>query len=152
MKEKRKKKEELIILPSSAFYLFIMGLAVIIIGVVCNFMVVQSNGGRMPVKTFEGGYYENYETQKHFSFSNNSEVSHWYLSDIIGIEYKEHIALFSIGDFFMFFGILLYLMGAMIDWKYQKREKIKKRIQEILNKKTEEEKNEHRNNNYKTEG
>jgi len=55
-------------------------LAVLILGIIMNFIVVKENKGLMPVLTEA-----EFETNEHFSFQDKGEVSYWFLGDIIPI-------------------------------------------------------------------
>ena len=68
---------------------------VTVVGGLCNTIVKESNGGRMPV-------YMEYEmsSDRHFSYFDKTSVNHWYFTDII--ELGDYMA--SFGDILMFLG------------------------------------------------
>lgn len=66
-----------------------------------NSMVVQENNCKMPVLS---NY--NIETDRHFSYTDYSEVNKPILSD----RFKVFGIIYSIGDFFIYFGFLLFLV------------------------------------------
>lgn len=90
-------------------------LVIIMIGILCNFSVMVSNLGKMPVKSIY-----NFSDERHFSFQDNSQIKYPFFAD--KIECFGWIA--SIGDFIMFFGLVAYfvLLGKFI----LKRRKLKK--------------------------
>jgi hypothetical protein len=65
-------------------------------GMLCNFLVIKSNHGQMPVY----GYDMN--TEDHVGFENKNSVDYYYLADIIPMPWIG--AMFSIGDIIMFIG------------------------------------------------
>ena len=81
-----------------------------------NFVVVSENGGKMPVlfQNFE------FEYERHFSFSECSEVKYCYLADIFQLS----SFIFSIGDFLIIFSISIEIMFLIKI--YIIKEKIKK--------------------------
>lgn len=93
------------------FWCWILTL-VVMFGGLCNFKVIQENGGRMPVLADF-----HYESDKHFTYQNKEEVNSSYLSDIypIGDSY------YSIGDLIMFVAcstmISLVIVFSFRDWK-----------------------------------
>ena len=82
--------------PELTLLLTILSLAIMMIGMVFNFVAVSTNHGKMPVKEFLS-----YETNTHFSYQENWEVNHWYFTDIIDLKYY----IVSIGDVLMVLGL-----------------------------------------------
>lgn len=74
----------------------IIFLVIIMIGMSCNFIVIQKNNGKMPVHT-----YYILDSEGHFSYQNSSEINYWFLSDMIKINNLKA----SLGDIFMGVGI-----------------------------------------------
>jgi len=87
-----------------------------ILGLVCNGLVVNNNGQRMPVKMD----YE-YSSDRHFSYNDSSQVNYPFLSDIISTPY----GIYSIGDFLMLFVLIALILTIIIYsiWKYKKYKK-----------------------------
>jgi len=81
-----------------------------------NLLAISDNGGRMPVKDL------GYETDRHFSFEENSEVKYWFFSDIIYI--GNYIA--SIGDIGMVIGVILSGIFCFLNMKDYIKHKIAK--------------------------
>lgn len=80
-------------------------LVVCIIGETFNFMAISENKGRMPVL-----WDAHYESDRHFTYQNISEVKSWYLTDIFTIgDY-----IFSIGDFIIYFGFFSYMITIFL--------------------------------------
>lgn len=86
--------------------LIILCLCISISGMVCNFKVIVSNYGKMPVKTDSFVL----DTFTHFTFVDNSEVNFWYLGDIFEI----FNSLVSIGDLLMFLGFILLIYPCFV--------------------------------------
>ena len=88
------------------FNLVLIGVILIIGGASMNVIVITENGG-MPIRAKE--YQIN--DDRYIPFQENSEVDHWYFSDIINLKInKVGYAMFSIGD--------LILIGGMIFFCY----------------------------------
>lgn len=83
---------------------------------IMNLLAISDNGGRMPVKDL------GYETDRHFSFEENSEVKYWFFSDIIYI--GNYIA--SIGDIGMVIGVILSGIFCFLNMKDYIKHKIAK--------------------------
>ena len=74
-------------------------LMVLLVGILCNQMVISANDFRMPVRT------ENkINTSTHFSYENKKEINFYGLSDVIRIGFKKRWVVFSIGDMLLFLG------------------------------------------------
>ena len=76
-----------------------LGLSLIIIGVMMNYIVINSNNCLMPVSNSPDADF----SIKHINFNNYTEVKFPYLSDIIGWENNK----FSLGDLFILIGICI---------------------------------------------
>lgn len=84
------------IIKSQEYFMLIF--AIILIGMLMNFVVLINNGGRMPVlDTFS------WETSKHFSYQDFSEIKYPLFSD----RFSFLIFIFSIGDLVMISGFLV---------------------------------------------
>jgi len=81
-----------------------LSLLLIFIGYITNTICVINNGGRMPVLS---EYH--FSDSLHFSYNDKSTVSKWYLSDI----FKVGAVTFSIGDFLVYFGVLLGIIFSI---------------------------------------
>lgn len=98
----------------------------VVAGGLTNLGVITQNDGRMPVYT--DCFYDN---DRHFSFQEFSEVNHPYFSDIIELNspFDDKFAIVSIGDVFIFFGVLLAICtmawGNIKVYKFNKRMKKK---------------------------
>jgi len=77
-----------------------LALSIIILGVIGQYLVITSNGCRMPVPN---GDYDIEIDDEHFFFNDSKEVELYYLTDIIPI-FNIQI---SIGDLLIFFGMIL---------------------------------------------
>jgi hypothetical protein len=82
-------------------------LVVCMVGVTLNFKVIIENDGRMPVYQKHLGY--KLDTERHFTFENKSEISHFYLADIIPISR----GIFSIGDIVMIFSVAIFISNGV---------------------------------------
>ena len=111
--EKIKIKKELPTISIGVFVFFmnalLMTFAIIFLGVYSNFLVITSNGGKMPV------YGLDFETSTHFPITpeNINEIKYLYLADIFPI--GKHI--WSLGDFLIYFGsalLVLLVIGSFI--------------------------------------
>lgn len=109
-------------------YSIMIALSIVLfyIGACLNSIVIDNNGGRMPVDDTEV-----FNENTHFPYSNKSEINNWYLSDIFYYErgvweiiwnlYPQFLfgdyyilsGIFSLGDYFIlmgfYSGILTYL-------------------------------------------
>lgn len=72
---------------------------IFLVGGLSNLFVVNSNENKMPVK-----YFYSFQGEKHFSYIEKDEVKFWYLSDVFELSNF----IFSIGDFFLFLGLIGY--------------------------------------------
>jgi len=79
------------------------------IGMNCNFFVIKENGGKMPVYIPAELNYE-FETDEHFSYSENDEVVKAYLSD----KYYYGESIYSLGDLLMTFFMLIIVLLLLV--------------------------------------
>jgi hypothetical protein len=98
-----------------------VALAIVILGVIMNFVALTNNGCKMP---FIADY--EYESETHFSYKDKGEVNHWYLTDIISMS-KDELTI-SIGDFLIVIGGALVIGFSIIFVTYLYR--IKKGVKE----------------------
>jgi len=95
----------------NGYYFFLLWIVTIILiyGMTFNFYAVQSNGGRMPVESYLGGYLD---TDKHFSFEDRREINNYYLTDIINLK----MGIYSLGDIIMVLSVLgmIGIVGDML--------------------------------------
>jgi hypothetical protein len=80
-------------------------LVLCIVGLTMNMEATNKNGGRMPVL-----WDAHYESDRHFTYQNISEVKAWIFTDIITI--GENIL--SVGDLFIYFGMLSYIFFVIV--------------------------------------
>lgn len=92
-----------------------------IIGSFLNLFVVHSNGNLMPV-------YADWtwsDDDKHFIFTDKSEVNYFYLTDIIPIQLMKFKGRMSVGDILLFSAMILQITMGIIHltkvWKMEKR-------------------------------
>ena len=71
-------------------------LSIMIVGIVCNFVAVAHNEGKMPV-------YYGLEDSKHISYTNEDKINYPILSDKFGFV---GIVMFSIGDVLVGFSLI----------------------------------------------
>jgi hypothetical protein len=74
------------------------------IGMSMNFVVIQSNAGRMPV------YGLNYETSSHFGYEENDTIKNRFFAD----NFEIYGDIFSIGDLLMFISIICIILTGYI--------------------------------------
>lgn len=88
---------------------------ILLLGLMFNFLALAFNGWKMPVKT----KLKRKETAYHKYYTNNKKVKLWFLTDIIAtnfkIKKKRFIGVHSIGDFIIYFGIILNIISVI--WK-----------------------------------
>jgi len=77
-----------------------LGLSILVLGVMFQYAVIMANNYQMPVPN---GDYNIKITERHFFFNSSSEVSLYYLTDIIPLGRN----MISIGDVFIFVGIIM---------------------------------------------
>lgn len=96
---------------------FLLFMVIFIIGGACNFLVVTSNSGKMPVLS-------EYDllTSRHFTFTEENEVNYWFLSDVFRI----NIVYFSLGDILVFLSLI---GGSVFSFKLSK---INKKIKILM--------------------
>lgn len=70
-------------------------------GMLCQFIVVSENGGKMPV--YHGG-----ETDRHFGYDDPNDVNYFWLSDIFPFQNYA----FSLGDAILVCGLCLLFVCA----------------------------------------
>ena len=102
MKKKIKISKREIYCLCMAFSCFIL-----IIGGILNLKVINSNNCLMPVYNFPMAD----SSDTHFSFVNKTEISYWYLSDIINLKFT----IISVGDILAMVG---YAMLLFFCFKY----------------------------------
>ena len=82
-----------------------------------NLVAVFENDCRMPVKFT----YFNYDSDRHFSYTENSEVNYPFLSDKYYFEYYDYLVSFSIGDVFVLIGMPMFaIFGLRLTWRLKK--------------------------------
>ena len=87
------------------------------IGMLCNFVVVIGNNGRMPV------YQYDVDSEEYFGFWNKEDIKYFYLTDMIYVSYLN--AIVSFGDILMVFsGIYSVYLGFRIVSKTRKLKKL----------------------------
>lgn len=91
----------------------------VLMGALCNFMVMMEHGGKMPI------YYEYiYETdEEHFVYTDKDDVKMWYFTDFIVLGHY----IYSIGDFLLFLGALSYTVSKIFVLRIYLRQKRKKK-------------------------
>lgn len=90
------KREKLLIIVSLSIFLILIGSGL-------NQLVVSANNKKMPVLTNKS-----FETVEHFSFNfEDYYPKYWILSDIISVKIKDIHYIFSVGDLFIFQGIII---------------------------------------------
>lgn len=82
---------------------------VTLIGVSMNFQAVQSNKGLMPVLV---SYNHKWQTDEHFSFNDKEEVKNYYFSDIFSLKISHYDVKYSLGDSFMFLGLIFLTISS----------------------------------------
>jgi len=90
----------------------------VIIGTIFNFAAIIVNDGKMPIKVSEGNIID---SDNHFSFVEESEVSLSEYSDIYKISFKDNSFYFSRGDIFLYSGGVLFFV-FMIQFLFKKDE------------------------------
>lgn len=81
-------------------WIFSLFLNIFLVGAFFNAVAVLNNYGKMPVKA---DWNVSEISDRHFSFTNNSEVNFYYFTDIIYI----YDGYYSLGDLLMVFGFSL---------------------------------------------
>ncbi len=96
--------KEKLLLKRQIIYLtiFIFVFTIFFVGSSMNFVAVMNNGGKMPVLFYDFEF----ESERHFSYTECSEVKHCYLTDIFPLGGY----IFSIGDFFIVGGLIAELV------------------------------------------
>jgi len=90
----------------------ILSLLLIFTGAMLNITCIINNGGRMPVLS------EHHFSDAHyFSYNNKDIISKWYLSDIL----KIGRATYSLGDFFMYIGLLFVIIFSIKTIYYKRK-------------------------------
>lgn len=83
-------------------------LVFILLGASLNFIVMEQNGGRMPVKSnFYGAI-----SEKHLAFQENDQVEFYFLGDIIDLRFMQ----VSIGDL-----IIICFIIALLNFSFRYR-------------------------------
>lgn len=97
-------------IPKKGYYLLIFAIILFVLGMTFNFQAISKNEGRMPVLFKNTSL--NYSTEEHFAINpeNLGEIRYLYLSDIYHIRGN----YISIGDIFMFIGLILSFSSAVI--------------------------------------
>lgn len=80
------------------FLFFSIATLLIVLGATFNYVAINTNDCKMPIKLSYSTYDKEY-----VSFTDNSEVNHWYLSDILHIGNM----MYSIGDLIMYSAIAI---------------------------------------------
>jgi hypothetical protein len=92
-------------IPSRAYDFMFFGFAILVLGIVCNFLAVTENKGLMPVVSDF-----NFRSSEHFRVYDVNEVSNIQLADIYNIKGN----IFSIGDFLMIIGGIFIALSIYI--------------------------------------
>ena len=98
-------------------------LLIIIIGITCNFIVMTSNNGKMPVKMNW-----NYTDDKHFTYNDSTEFC--VRNDFLADNHYWNGTIYSLGDLFIYLGIFLFLyllFYNFIYWVIKEWRKFKKK-------------------------
>jgi hypothetical protein len=82
------------------YFLAILGMFIVMVGMTCNFLVLSYNEGKMPVITSE-----DIQTEQHFSTTDTS-IKGYYFSDRFNLG---NILYFSIGDVLLVGGSVFLL-------------------------------------------
>lgn len=83
------------------WFIMVISLLILCLGVISNFHVIQTNEGRMPIPIET-------DNPNYVSFEDKSEINNYLLSDIIGFSR----AYVSIGDLIMMFGLFLLIYAG----------------------------------------
>lgn len=96
-----------------------MCLILMIVGMLCNTLVIARNDGRMPVYTKD----YNLSTKEHFTFTKKSEVNDFFCTD----RFKLLGNIMSIGDIIIYLAAILiiirYSLYIILVFKQRKRKK-----------------------------
>jgi len=114
IKELKNKRPKEIILPLFYYKIYKKGWFILFIGAIMNFLVMQSNNGKMPVLNV---YNETiFITSKHIlvTSSNFNNIKFFPFIDMWNIK----IAMISLGDIFLFIGAILIISGELSLLKY----------------------------------
>lgn len=88
---------------------------ILLLGLMLNFLALAFNGWKMPVKT----KLQRKETAYHKYYTNNKKVKLWFLTDVIVTNFKikkrRLILIHSIGDFIIYFGLILNIISVTIN-------------------------------------
>ena len=97
--------------------IFLMAIILITMGGLLNSLVINTNGGRMPVVHY--GMFNYINTSRHFSFTNSFEVNNYRLADIYitPINFQDSFLFFSLGDVFAVSGAALVVFWGMFVFK-----------------------------------
>lgn len=101
-----KNKDRIYFILGMAFF----GILILGIGGIMNGLVVDSNGGRMPVYDFGVGV-GNEDT--HFSFQDKSEINLFFLSDIFRMDCGNTRIMYSLGDVVITLGLIIVTSSAV---------------------------------------
>lgn len=117
---------ELELLKKKNFYLSIIIFCIssMLFGASLNYFVIESNSScKMPVLSDYS-----FETNRHFSFKNYSEVRYFFLSDIINIG----IVIISVGDVMLlsgaFISVVIIILYSINDYRIARLNKSRVRF------------------------
>lgn len=91
--------------PVLSFYFLVFGMIFLIVGMFCNFLVITSNGGLMPVYRSQV-----FSTSEHFTITFIDDINYLFLADI----YPIGLMVYSLGDFLIWLGMSLLVLGFLI--------------------------------------
>lgn len=91
---------------------FVISLLIIFMGMSGNFIAIQNNNGKMPIfSTYS------YSIDTHFTYQDQSEINNSFFTDRFNINGE----VSSIGDIFLFIGILFIILSLGFTIRYIRR-------------------------------
>jgi hypothetical protein len=82
---------------------YFIGMSLMFIGAISNFLCLLANKGLMPAYLKDGLRLK--MDDKHIGYQHKKEITFWYLSDIIDLNFIKLRMLVSIGDIFLITGM-----------------------------------------------
>jgi len=118
---------EMIIKNINRFYMIMMiGMLFVILGMEFQFEVNMANNGKMPIhnNSIVQSHFQEVDVSKYIVYNDKSEINKYWLSDIIPFFNQGY---FSIGDLFMYWGIMICFGNLAFhlaeSYKLKKRQK-----------------------------
>ena len=88
-----------------------LGVYIILLGALLNFLVMYLNKKRMPVYVKKSKNYKDEDTRVHEVIYRKGRIRLFYLADIFSLKInKKYAIVYSIGDLFIVLGLLIYFI------------------------------------------